>query len=408
VAGPLVTNMEAKERIAWAEEIERHLFGHILPFWAGPAVDREAGGFHGWLSVTGEPDPTRPRGLVQNTRILWTFAAVTDLRQEAEFHALADRALEWVRDRFWDADHGGGYWHLDRSGRVRNDTKQVYGQAFGVYALAQYHLAFGAPAVLDRARTWYRTVDSRARDAGHGGYGEAYVRDWSRPAQSLVGGSELGAAKSMNTHLHVLEAWATLYRAWPDEELRRRVRELLELFLDRIVDPTTHHLRAFFRPDWQPVGDASYTYGHDIEAAWLLCEAAEVLGEPDLKRRVERTAVQMAGAVLAEAMAPDGGVAYEGKDGKVTRTDRDWWVQAEALVGFLHAWRLTGRERFLQAARRVWEFIQTRVADPVHGDWFWRVNEQGQPDRSLPKSSEWKAPYHSARACLEAIRRLRD
>jgi mannobiose 2-epimerase len=399
--------MNEKERIQWADEVERHLFRHILPFWSGPAVDRDQGGFHGWLSDTGQPDPARPRGLVLNTRILWTFAAVTDLRPEAEFHTLADRALEWVRDRFWDAEHGGGFWHVDRAGQVRNDTKQVYGQAFGVYSLAQYHLAFGDPAVLERARQWYRTVEAHAHDEEHGGYREAFVRDWSRPAPSLVGGTEVGAVKSMNTHLHVLEAWATLYRARPDDGLGRRVRELLTLFLDKILDGQTHHLRPYFSADWRPLGENTYTYGHDIEAAWLLCEAADALGDADLKKRLERVAVRIAEAVLKEAVGSDGGVAYEGRDGRVIGTHRDWWVQAEALVGFLHAWELSRREEFLKAARAVWDFILTRVADRVHGDWFWRVNERGEPDRSLPKLSEWKGPYHSARACMETVRRLR-
>lgn len=398
--------MNSAAQADWAEALEAHLFGHILPFWTGPAVDRQGGGFHGWLSHEGKPDPAQPRGLVLNTRLLWTFAAAHEMRPDAEFHALADRALAWVRNRFWDSEFGGGYWHLDAAGRVRDESKQMYGQAFGVYALAQYHLSFGAPEVLARARHWYGLVERHAHDDEHGGYGEAYTRDWSRPAVSRVGGHELGAAKSMNTHLHVLEAWTTLYRAWPDAGLRQRMEELLRLFCERMVDPDRAVLHHYFAADWRVLSD-TYTYGHNIEAAWLLCEAAEALEDRAWQGRIRTLAVRMAEAVLAEGQGKDGGVAYEGRQGQVLNANRDWWVQAEALVGFLQAWQISRDTRFLEAARRVWQFIVRHVVDPVYGDWCWRIRPDGQPDRSLPKLSEWKGPYHSGRACLEAIRRLR-
>jgi mannobiose 2-epimerase len=397
--------MTAKERAAWAAEIEKHLLGHILPFWAGPAMESNRGGWHAWLSHDLKPEPTRPRGLVLNTRILWTFAAAHDRRPEALFHDRAEVALRWVRDRFWDPVHGGGFWHLDEGGRVRNDTKQIYGQAFYVYAMTQYHLAFYAPEVLDRAQTLYRLIDRYAHDSRHGGYFEAFERDWSKPAISLVGGHELGAAKSMNTNLHVLEAWTTLYQAWQHPAVAARLRELLLLFLEKILNPQTGHLEHYFAADWRVLSD-NYTYGHDIEASWLLCEAAEALNEEALVKRARSAAVLMAEAVAREGLGADGGVAYEGRAGRVTDTGRDWWVQAEALVGFLNAWQITGQKTYAIAARRVWDFIRTRVADPEYGDWHWRVDTEGRPDRSRPKVSEWKGPYHSSRACLEAIRRL--
>ncbi|MCS7091311.1 MAG: AGE family epimerase/isomerase [Verrucomicrobiota bacterium] len=398
--------MNAKERFRWAEEIEAHLFGHILPYWTGPAVDRRGGGFHGWLSNEGKPDPTQPRGLVLYSRLLWTFSAAHELRPDAEYHSLADRAGGWLLSRFWDSQYKGGFWHVDASGRVTNDSKQIYGQAFGVYAWVQYHLAFGSSDALDRARQWYESVDQHAHDARFGGYGEAYARDWSTPAVSLVGGQEFGAVKSMNTHLHLLEAWSLLYRAWPDPGLSRRLRELLALFWEKVLDPTGAMLHHYFSADWR-VLSSTYTYGHNIEAAWLFCEAADALGDPFWQDRARSLAIRMSDVVLEEAVGSDGGVAYEGRAGRVIAAFRDWWVQAEALVGFLNAWQISGKERYTRAARRVWQFIRDRVADPVHGDWFWRVEPDGQPDRSRPKVSEWKCPYHSSRACLEAIRRLR-
>jgi len=289
---------------------------------------------------------------------------------------------------------------------VRDDSKQIYGQAFCIYALAAYHLAFDAPAARDRAWALFELLERHAHDAGHGGYFEARRRDWSAAgAVSQVGGADLGAAKSMNTNLHVLEALTTLYRARPDALVAQRLREMIRLFCERILDRHTQHLHHFFDASWKVLSD-NYTFGHDIEGSWLLCEAAEVLGDKALGHDVEQVAVRMAETALKEGLDADGGLCYEGRAGKVVDANKDWWPQAEALVGFLNACQITRDVRFLEAARCVWQFIDKRLVDRTHGDWFWRITAAGQPDSKLPKVSEWKGPYHSGRACLEAARRL--
>lgn len=387
-------------------QVEEHLFDHILPFWSGPALDREHGGWMGWLSNELKPDRTKPKGLILNTRILWTFAAAHRARQEGLYHEMAERALEWVMQRFWDSEHGGAFWRLDDTGRVIDDSKQIYGQAFYIYALAEFHLAVDAPAALARAKELFELMERHAHDPGQGGYFEARKRDWSATgAESQVGGREINAQKSMNTNLHVLEALTTLYRAWQDPLLAGRLRELIRAFRDKILDSRTHHFHHFFDDSWKVLSN-NYTFGHDIEGSWLLCEAAEALGDQELQREVEGVALRMAKVALQEGISSNGGLYYEGMDGKIVDAGKEWWPQAEALVGFINAWQISGEPEYFEAARGVWTFIERYITDRVHGDWFWRINPDGKLEAQRPKVSEWKGPYHSGRACLEAMRRL--
>jgi mannobiose 2-epimerase len=343
--------------------------------------------------------------LIVNTRILWTFSAVFRELGQPLHRQMAERAHDYVISHFWDSAHGGAFWQLDSAGRVTNDSKKIYGQAFCIYALSEYFLAFGEPAARERAVELFELVEGHAHDPEFGGYWEVRRRDWSEAADTRLSERDMNEKKSMNNHLHVLEAYSNLYRAWPDARVAARLRELIELFLQHIVDASTGHFRHFFDERWQVRSD-TYTFGHDIEGTWLLCEAAEVLGDAALLERVRLLAVRMARVVLDEGLDADGGLFYEGKKGTVVDAGKEWWPQAEAVVGFLNAFQLSGEDRFLQAARRVWNFIETRLVDHAHGDWFWRIKPDGQVDAALPKVSEWKGPYHSGRACLETLRRL--
>lgn len=389
-----------------ARRADEHLFGHILPFWCGPALDREQGGWMAWLWNDLRPDRSRPKGLVLYSRLLWTFAAAHRSRSERLFRDMADRALDWVMNRFWDTEHGGAFWRLDDTGVVIDSSKQVYGQAFCLYALAEYHRVFDSPAALSRAKELFVLLERHAHEPGYGGYFEAYARDWSPgDAKSQVGGVELNARKSMNTNLHVLEAFTTLYRAWNDPTLAARLRELIRVFLDKVLDSQTWHFHHFFSESWKSLSD-NYTFGHDIEGSWLLCEAAEVLGDEQLLHEVEAATLRMAEVVSKEGVAPDGGLLYEGREGKIVDAGKEWWPQAEAVVGFINAWQISREPQYLNAACRFWDYIEQCIVDRVHGDWFWRINPDGNPDATKPKVSEWKCPYHSARACFETIRRF--
>jgi mannobiose 2-epimerase len=390
----------------FSRQISDHLFRHYLPFWCGPALDRENGGWMGWLSNDLKPDRSQPKGLIVNSRILWAFSAVHRVRPEPVYSDLAARAFDFVMNPLWDAGHGGAFWRLDDSGRVIDDSKKIYGQAFYIYALAEFHQAFGSPAALDRAKELFGLIERHAHDAKFGGYVEVCNRDWSEAgADARLSDKDLNEKKSMNNHLHLLEAYTNLFRVWREPRVAERLRELIELFLTRLLDPRTHHLNHFFNERWDVRSD-TYTFGHDIEASWLLGEAAEVLGEAQLTARVRAFALPMAERVLAEGFNPDGGLGYEGCAGKIIDPGRECWPQAEALVGLLNAFELSGNPAFFDQAWRTWKFIDEHLVDRVHGEWFWRINPDGQPDPRLPKVSEWKGPYHATRACLETLRRL--
>ena len=250
----------------------------------------------------------------------------------------------------------------------------------------------------------FQLIETHAHDPKHGGYTETLARDWQPVAGVLLSDKDLNAPKSMNNHLHVLEAYTNLYHVWPEELLRTRLEALIDLFLDHILDGDGTHFHHFFDEAWTP-RTSNYTYGHDIEGSWLLCEAADALGSAALQGRVRAVAVAIARAVLEEGLDADGGLCYEGTGGHVTDTNREWWPQAEAVVGFLNAYQLTGDDTFREAAARCWSYIENHFIDRTHGEWFWRIARGGTPDPAEPKVSAWKGPYHNGRACLEVLHR---
>ncbi|MFO1475400.1 MAG: AGE family epimerase/isomerase [Verrucomicrobiota bacterium] len=398
--------MNSAELKNFSDRVHQQLFDHLMPFWTGPALDREKGGWMACLSNDLKPDRTQPKGLIVNSRLLWAFSAVHRAKPDPLFRQMAERALDFVVNRFWDSQHGGAFWRLDDNGTVLDDSKKIYGQAFYIYALTEFYLAFGAAAALDRARALFELIEKHAHDDRHGGYWEVRRRDWSEAgSEARLSDKDMNEPKSMNNHLHVLEAYTNLYRAWKEPRVEKRLRELIALFLDRILDPRTLHLHHFFGDEWQVRSD-TYTFGHDIEATWLLCEAAEVLGDAGVLKSVRDTALKMAGVTLREGIQPDGALIYEGKGGGVIDPGKECWPQAEAVIGFVNAYQLSGNPLHLQTARRTYDFIESHLMDRVHGEWFWRINPDGKPDPKLPKVSEWKGPYHGSRMCLETLHRL--
>jgi mannobiose 2-epimerase len=320
---------------------------------------------------------------------------------------MAVRAFNYLLLRFWDLEHGGVFWRLNDGGQVIDDSKKIYGQAFCIYALTEFHRAFNSTLALTRAQELFGLIERHAHDAKHGGYFEVCARDWS-PAgpDARLSEKDLAEKKSMNNHLHVLEAYTNLCRVARSVEVENRLRELIEIFLRYILDARTGHLHHFFDEAWNVRSD-TYTFGHDIEASWLLLEAAEILGDGEVIPRVKAAVLRLAELVHDEALPTDGGLYYEGKNGAVIDFRRECWPQAEAMVGFLNAYELSADSKYLRAAADVWNYAQQNLVDRKHGEWFWRINEDGCPDQSLPKVSEWKGPYHVSRACLEARRRLK-
>lgn len=392
---------------ALKEAIQRELEGNLLRFWRDSCVDNEHGGFVGGMDNRGVVRRQAPKGLILNARILWSFAAAYRVLGDAQDLRLAERAFRFLLDRFSDREHGGFRWRVDAAGKPLDGAKKIYGQAFCIYALSEYHLATGAPEALAAAMATFDLVEQHAHDSAYGGYIETLAEDWSTALDLRLSDKDMDLPKSMNNHLHVLEAYTHFYRIWPDPRVAQRLGELIDLF-DRHIVGGSHagcHLHHFFDGSWN-VGSEGYSYGHDIEAAWLLVEAAEVVADEERVRRMHKRGVELARSVLAEALDVDGGLAYAGRNGKVVDPNREWWCQAEGIVGFWQAYSTTGDASFAEAARRIWSFIEERVVDRENGEWFWRILPDGSFDESEPKVSEWKGPYHSMRMCLEMLRRI--
>lgn len=391
----------------YAHRIEQDLRTNILPFWIEHVVNRPASTFHGQLTNDLEVDPTVERGALLTSRILWTYSSAFLAFGDAAYREMADFAYADLMRLHADREHGGFFWSISADGTPCQSRKQVYGQAFAIYALSTYHRATGHAGALETAIATYRLLEQFTRDPEHGGYIEAFARDWSPIDDVRLSPIDLNAPKSQNTHLHIMEAYTALLRVWPDEGLVTAQKGLLQIMLERILDDTGRHLGLFFTRDWTPFNDV-ISYGHDIEAAWLLSEAAEVIGEPSLTDRIYAIALDIAEETLRLAIDDDGALLYEGNPREgVTNPNKEWWPQAEAIVGFLNAYQISGDSRFLETACRLWDFVEAKLVDHEKGEWFRATDRAGNVIATEHKVSFWKCPYHNGRTGLEAPARLR-
>jgi cellobiose epimerase len=398
--------MESATRDRYIAKIEAELRQNILPFWIRHAVDHERGGFYGEVSNDLVVNRQVDRGALLTSRILWTYSSALRHYPEQPLREMADRAYADLMDTFWDKENGGFFWSISAAGTPLRTRKQIYGQAFGIYALTEYHRATGSRPALDAAIDVFRLIEKHCREREYGGYLEAFTRAWALEQDVRLSSIDMNEPKSQNTHLHVMEAYTNLLRVWPDASAKRAQAELLEIMLTRILDPKTHHLGLFFDDAWNRKTDR-ISFGHDIEAAWLLHEAAEVLGNPELLGRVERAAVEIARVTYEQGLDSDGALLYEADTKGLTLTYKEWWPQAEAAVGFLDAYQISGDSKYLQAALRLWDFIETHLVDKKNGEWYRCVSREGQLTDDQPKVSFWKCPYHNGRACMELVDRLK-
>jgi len=356
-------------------------------------------------------DKLAPRAAVINARILWTFSVAARVLKKPEYREMADRAFEYILRKFWDKEHGGVYWMLDYKGNPISDRKQVYAQAFTVYGLAEYYRATGKTESLDRAKVLFRLIEKHSHDPGFKGYVEACSREWGALEDMRLSEKDLNSPKSMNTHLHVMEAYTALLRVWRDSDLAARQNDLLEVTMDRIVDGATGHFQLFFDKQWNSMSD-HVSFGHDIEGSWLLWEAAEVLGDPVLHAWAQKVAVRMAEVVYDEGLDKDGSLFYErNSKGEFVDPNKHWWAQAEAVVGFYNAWKLSGQARFLEASQLAWRYIENRIIDRQSGEWLAKLRPDGTPwkegeDPDVCLAGPWKCPYHNSRVCFEMMERL--
>jgi len=378
---------------------------NILTWWVNHAPDNISGGFYGKIDNDNQITPDSPKGSVLNARILWSFAAAYNHQPESEYLAMADRAYQYIVNHFIDEEEGGVYWSVDYKGEPLDTKKQVYAIAFAIYALSEYYRASKTENAKQLAIDLFYLLVEKAYDPVKTGYFEAFTKNWQPIADLRLSAKDANEKKTMNTHLHVLEGYTNLYRIWPDKALGEHIKTLLNNFFDYFIDKGKHHLKLFFDEDWNAKGSL-VSYGHDIEATWLLLEAAEVIVDKASVKKMKEITIAMADATIT-GLDTDGGLwyEYEPKENHIVK-EKHWWVQAEAMVGFFNAWQISGDEKYLNISLNNWEFVKTKILDKQNGEWFWGIGENSGVMRYQDKAGIWKCPYHNSRACLELIRRL--
>ena len=385
-------------------EMKSDLVTNILPYWMKKMVDEKNGGFYGQITGVETLVPQAEKGGILNARILWTFSAAYNSLKDPDYLKMADRAFDFCLNHFFDEEHGGTYWSLRFDGQPGDSKKQIYSLAFFIYAFSEYYVATSNQQSLDKAIELFQLIEKHSFDKRQNGYFEAFSCDWELLDDLRLSEKDANENKTMNTHLHILEAYTNLYRVWKDRTLQFQLKNLIELFVDRITNPQSFHLNLFFNDDWE-CKSSIISYGHDIEASWLIFEAAEVLGENEVLEKTKWITKKIIEASM-EGLQPDGSLIYE-KDLSTGYFDRErhWWPQAEAIVGFLNAYELTGEPNYIERASDCWQYIQNNLIDQAEGEWFWSISENGNVNRKDDKAGFWKCPYHNSRACLETIKR---
>jgi len=383
-------------------ETAQDLRENILPFWMEKTVNPE-GGFYGVVMNDGRVLKEAPQGGVLNARIVWTFSRAYRQYGLEVYKEMANRAADYFIHHFIDAKYGGVFWSIDNEGHFKDPTKQTYASAYGIYGLAEHFRATGDHRSLEAALKLYNTLEEKVHDKAGLGYIESFQRDYTRAPLKGVDG-QANATKTMNTHIHVLEAYTTLYQVWPNKELQENLIELLEILQTKLYSPQRNHLILFCDDNWNQIGEVD-SYGHDIETSWLLSEAAAVVNNPILKKKVDAQAVKMARTALKEGLNAVGAMQYE-KTPKGMSQKMSWWPQCETIIGCVNAWQLTGDKSFLDAALKNWEYVKAHFVDHQQGGWFKELTADGKP-LDAPKVSEWNCPYHNSRVAFELAQRLK-
>ena len=391
------------EELKWFAQNE--LANNILPFWASKTVDITNKGFFGKIDDKNNIDINADKGLILNARILWTFSAVSRKMGSELYKNLAFMAYDYIFRYFYDDSYKGFYWKLNCKGEPVETKKQVYAEAFVIYALSEYYLLTGERECFDKALETFRLIEKYSFDPILKGYSEAFDRQWQQINDLRLSTKDMNEKKTMNTHLHILEAYTNFYRIYKIDELKNTITELLNVFYDNILNKIDYHYNLFFDENWK-IKSNQISFGHDIEGSWLMLEAAEVIGNEDLINKFKKISVQMADACL-KGIFPSGALSQDIKRGStILAEDLEWWVQAEAVVGFLSAYKVSGRIDFLKAAYNEAKFINSYIVDHEYGEWHNLVNAKGEVIAGHDKAGFWKCPYHNSRMCLELLARI--
>ena len=383
------------------KEVEEILTTNILPYWMNKMTDVQHGGFYGRINGQEVLMPEAEKGAILNARILWTFSSAYRLLHKPEYLETATRAKREIIDLFYDKEFGGIYWSVSAEGRPLDTKKQIYAIGFAIYGLS----ATGDNEALEYAIRLFHDIEAHSFDRKKNGYCEALTREWEELADMRLSDKDANERKTMNTHLHILEPYTNLFRVWKDDHLKHQLHNLVRLFIDRILDTETSHLQLFFNDDWE----SQYriiSYGHDIETSWLLHEAALVLGDKTLLDEVEPCVIDIAEAGT-EGFLTTAGMLYEQNvDTASIDADRHWWVQAEAIVGYVNLYQHFDDKLSLSRAVQCWEFVKRHLIDRENGEWYWSLRADGSVNRNEDKAGFWKCPYHNGRMCMEIMERF--
>ena len=385
-------------------EMQQCLQQNILDYWLERMTDHEYGGYYGRIDGHDRLDATAPKGAVLNARILWSFAAAYRVLGKPEYLDAAIRARDYIIDHFIDHEQGGVYWSVDYLGQPLDTKKQTYAIGFAIYGMSELARATGDKQALDCAIALYHDIEKHAYDAVNGGYREALTRDWQPIADMRLSAKDENGSKTMNTHLHVIEPYTNLYRVWPLPELQQSIYRLLDVFSHRFYNPVTHHLDLFFDDEWQGRRNIQ-SFGHDIEATWLLYETLLVLGDQQAIDRLRPLIASLAQAA-DEGLCPDGSMIYERwTDSGETDRQRQWWVQCENIIGHTNLYQYYNDREALDIVFSCWQFVKEHLIDRQNGEWHWAIDDRGNINLDDDKAGFWKCPYHNTRMCLEILER---
>ena len=388
------------------QEVREVLEHNILRFWIDHMQDDEHGGFYGRIDNNNVLHADADKGAILNARILWSFSAAYRVLRQPVYLDMANRAMRYFIDHFIDPEYGGVYWSLDYKGQPKDTKKQFYAIGFAIYGLSEYARATGDKEALMQAIRLYHCIEEHALDREQGGYIEAMTRDWQPIADMRLSDKDANYPKSQNTHLHIIEPYANLYRVWPSAELEKSLHNIIDIFTDKILNPETHHLDLFFDMDWTRGAGQLESYGHDIECSWLMHEAALVLGDREVLNKVEPI-VKMVARASEKGLTTDGSMIHEANlTAGTIDDDLHWWVQAEAVVGFVNIYQHFHDESAFEKALRLWQYIKDNLIDYKHGEWYWSRHRDGTLNTVDDKAGFWKCPYHNSRMCLEILERF--
>ena len=417
-------------------EMQDVLENNILPFWLEKMQDNENGGFYGRIDGSGVLHPDAEKGAILNARILWTFSAAYRVLEKKELLEAATRAKNYLVDHFIDPEYGGVYWSVDYKGEPLDTKKQFYAIAFAIYGLSEYARATGNREALEYALDLYDCIEEHAFDDEQNGYIEACTREWGKIGDMRLSELDANYPKSQNTHLHIMEAYANLLRCLKEMRAQEQcdyvpaigsvlpvgisvppetmvsvegaLRNIISIFIDKILNPETNHLDLFFDMNWTRGAGHLESYGHDIECSWLLHEAALVLGDENLLEKVENV-VQKVAKASEKGLREDGSMIHEANldTGRVD-DDLHWWVQAENVVGWFNIWQHFGDEEAFKKSEKCWQFIKDKLVDYDNGEWYWSRHPDGTLNTVDDKAGFWKCPYHNSRMCLEIIERTAE